>query len=108
MCHSRRAIGPTTRRVLRCAAPAPEALTDITREDSRAGSKAVLPCDLLRLVVDGRHCSESAVGDGGVPRTWDLVVAVGRSASCAEEPGTWPFGRPADGRSVADAPGLSQ
>src|SRR4051794_9820770 len=67
MCHSRRAIGPTTRRVLRCAAPAPEALTDVTGEDARAGSKAVLPCDLLRLVVDGRHCSESPVGGGGVP-----------------------------------------
>src|SRR3954467_391970 len=61
MCHSRRAIGPPPRRVLRCAAPAPEALTDITGEDSRSGSKAVLPCDLLRLVIDGRHWSEPPV-----------------------------------------------
>src|SRR3954470_2255138 len=78
MCHSRRTIGPTTRRVLRCAAPAPEALTDITGEASWSGSKAVLPCDLLRLVIDGRHWSEPPVRAVVYTRTWDFRGRRGR------------------------------
>src|SRR3954471_14582547 len=88
MCHSRRAIGPTTRRVLRCAAPAPEALTDVTGEDSRAGSKAVLPCDLLRLVASMADTAVNQLSGTVVyTRTWGLVVAVG-----CQRTGTGPRG----------------